>query len=224
MGAVPASTLTQNPLPLLGRREVEDIGLFARVGPVIGLNLDGELLHEGAGVSGRRERWGNRGVKMGSFCPAPALTSPTPTLLQPLPQPHPPPSLPHSPQTPPPGACTSPTPSFSLGLAHPTSHPLGPSVRHEVGPHSAAGCPLLCAGPLALQGTLGWLQDECSRPTTQQGQGDRARRQPPEHCFQCSSAACPPPCMPLSWPHTPCCRSPTPCHAAPGACVGIGIP
>lgn len=51
-------TLTDGPLPLLGRRHVEDVALIPRVGLVVGLDVYGELLDKRTGVSrGRTEKW-----------------------------------------------------------------------------------------------------------------------------------------------------------------------
>lgn len=43
--------LTNSPLPLLCCRHIEDICLVACVGFVVGLNVNGELLNKGTGVS-----------------------------------------------------------------------------------------------------------------------------------------------------------------------------
>lgn len=52
-------TLTDGPLPLLGRRHVEDVALIPRVGFVVGLDVYGELLDKRTGVSRRhtKEKW-----------------------------------------------------------------------------------------------------------------------------------------------------------------------
>ena len=54
--------LTNSSLPLLCCRHVEDICLVACVGFVVGLNVNGELLNKGAGVSEGQEatKWSNK--------------------------------------------------------------------------------------------------------------------------------------------------------------------